>query len=61
MRKNQKDYKFIKGFSRIKIKYITDRLKIPRSAVLTGTTSDENLEKVRTEIQKEFAKLFLED
>lgn len=61
MRTNKKDYKFIKGFTKIKLKYITDELKIPRSAVLSGSTSDENLNKVRTKIQKEIAKLFLED
>lgn len=61
MKTNQKDYRFIKGFTKIKLKYITDKLKIPRSSVLTGQTTDENLSKVRTEIQKQVAKLFMED
>ena len=61
MKNNEKEYRFIKGFTKIKLKYITDKLKISRSSVLTGQTTDENLSKVRCEIQKEFAKLFLED
>lgn len=60
MIKNIEDFKFIKGFSNITITNIANKLNISRQAISSGETTDENLRKVRKEIEKEIAKLYLE-
>lgn len=60
MIKNIEDFKFIRGFSKITIKNIANKLNISRQAISSGETTDENLKKVRKEIEKEIAKLYLE-
>lgn len=57
---NFEDYKFIKNFTEITISKICQRLNIPRTSLITGSTSDENIRRVRKEIEKEYAKLYLE-
>lgn len=53
------DLEFINKFSKIKVASICQKLKINRSNVYNGRTTDENLKKVRREIESEFAKLYI--
>lgn len=61
MKNNKRDYKFITGFRKITLKDIAEKLSISRTSIITGATSDDNLSKVRLELQKQIARLFLED
>lgn len=60
MIKNKEDFKFIRGFSKITLTNIANKLNISRQAISSGETTDENLRKVRKEIEKEIAKLYLD-
>lgn len=60
MIKNKEDFKFIRGFSKITLTNIANKLNITRQAISSGETTDENLRKVRKEIEKEIAKLYLD-
>lgn len=60
MKENKEDLNFIRGFQKITLKRIAEKLKVPRTAILTGTTTDNNLHRIRKEIEKEYAKLYLE-
>ena len=53
------DLEFINKFSKIKVASICQKLKINRSNVYNGRTTNENLKKVRREIESEIAKLYL--
>lgn len=53
------DLEFINKFSKIKVASICQKLKINRSNVYNGRTTDENLKKVRREIESEIAKLYI--
>lgn len=53
------DLEFINKFSKIKVASICQKLKINRSNVYNGRTTNENLKKVRREIESEFAKLYI--
>lgn len=53
------DLEFINKFSKIKVASICQKLKINRSNVYNGRTTDENLKKVRREIESELAKLYI--
>lgn len=55
---NDKD--FIKNFSKITVNKICKRINIDTANVLNGRTTDEKMHIVRTEIEKEIAKLYLE-
>lgn len=55
----EKNLKYIKGFSKISVGSICEKLKISRSNVYNGRTSDENLEKVKEQIESEIAKLYI--
>ena len=49
---------YIKNFSKIKISAICRKLNIDRSNLLHGKTSEENLIKVKEEIESQIAKLY---
>ena len=53
------DLEFINKFSKIKVASICQKLKINRSNVYNGRTTDENLKRVRREIESEIAKLYI--
>lgn len=53
------DLEFINKFSKIKVASICQKLRINRSNVYNGRTTDENLKKVRREIESEIAKLYI--
>lgn len=53
------DLEFINKFSKIKVASICQKLKINRSNVYNGRTTDENLKRVRCEIESEIAKLYI--
>jgi hypothetical protein len=53
------DLEFINKFSKIKVASICQKLKINRSNVYNGRTTNENLKKVRREIESEIAKLYI--
>ena len=61
MTRKEKTHKFIRNFSKITISGICKKLNVERTNIILGTTSEENLEKVKEEIQKEFAKLYMEE
>lgn len=51
------DLEFIKEFQNIKICYVCKKLGISQANLTKGKCSKENIEKVKKEIIKEFAKL----
>lgn len=53
------DLEFINKFSKIKVASICSKLKINRSNVYNGRTTNENLKKIRREIESEYAKLYI--
>lgn len=61
IKKDNKDFKFIRKFQKITIAEICRKLSIPRTAVSCGTTTEENLHKVRKEIEKELIKIYHEE
>lgn len=50
---------YIQAFSKISIAGICRKLKIDRSNLITGRTSEENIKIVRKYIESEIAKLYL--
>ena len=61
IKKDNKDFKFIRKFQKITIAEISKKLFVPRTAVSRGTTTEENLHKVRREIEKELIKIYQEE
>lgn len=57
----EKNLKFIKNFSKIKVTTICKKLLIDRQNVLNGKTTSKNLKNVKEEIESEFAKLYIKD
>lgn len=55
------EYKYIRGFSSISISGICKRLKVNRSNIISGKGKQENFKLVKREIEKEIARLYLED
>lgn len=53
--------KYVKGFSKIKIKPICEKVGVNRSNLLTGRVSIEKANLVKQEIESEIAKLYLRD
>ena len=49
---------YIKNFSKINVSAICRKLKIDRCNLLHGRTSEENLVKVKEEIESQIAKLY---
>lgn len=58
-KRKMNDLEFINKFSKIKVASICQKLKINRSNVYNGRTTDENLKRVRCEIESEIAKLYI--
>lgn len=56
-----KDLKFIKGFSKISVSKACRKLNICRENVLNGTTSKDNITKVKEELESEIAKLYIKE
>lgn len=53
------DLKYIKKFSKITIQKACDNAKVNKSNLFAGRTTDENVKKVREEIESEIAKLYI--
>ena len=60
MNNKEKDLNFIKNFSKITISKACKNVKVARQNVMKGTASEKNIEKVKEEIEKQIAKLYLE-
>jgi len=58
-KEREKNYKYIKNFSKIKVTRICKKLKISRQNVLNNKTTTENIIKVKEEIENELARLYL--
>lgn len=54
-----KEYKFIRGFSSISISGICRKLNITRAGIVSGNAKQEDIIKVKEELEKEYAKLYL--
>lgn len=61
MKKKTEEYNFIKGFSKISIAGICRKLKINRSALVNGKSREEHYILVKREIEKELARLYLDE
>ena len=61
MNRKEKNHQFIRNFSKITITGICKKLNVERQNIIVGTASEEKIERVKEEIQKEIAKLYLED
>ena len=61
IKNNNKDFKFIKKFQKITVADISRKLNIPRTAISSGTTTEENLYKARKEIEKQLVKIYSEE
>ena len=61
VKNNKEELKFIKGFQKITLTKIAKKLNVPRASIISGATSDENIKKVKKEIEKEIAKLYLDE
>lgn len=61
IKKDNKDFKFIRKFQKITISEISTKLNVPRTAISHGSTTEENLHKVRKEIEKEILKIYQEE
>ena len=55
------DYEFIKEFRGIKMTDICKKVNVTQQNIVSGKTSDENLRKVKEEIIRELASLFVKD
>lgn len=58
MKKEDKDLEFIKGFSKISIKSICEKLKINRSNLLYGRSTLKNSARVKEEIENEIKEVY---
>lgn len=57
----EKDYKFIKNFSKIKVTKICKDLNIDRQNVLNNKTTEKNIHNVKEEIEDRLARLYLKE
>lgn len=53
------DLDYVKNFSKIHVTKICKKLKVDRANLMNGRTKQENVKKVRSEIESEFAKLYI--
>ena len=60
MTRKEKDLKFIKNFSKITINKVCENVKTSKQNIFTGKASEQTIEKVKEEIEKELAELYLE-
>lgn len=61
MDEKEKNYNFIKKFSKIKVTTICKKLKCNRQNILTNTAKADKLKEVKEEIESEYAKLYIKD
>lgn len=54
------DLEYIKSFSKINIKKICENKKINRGNLLNGRTTKKNMKIIRSAIESEVAKLYIE-
>ena len=60
LRRNyMEDLEYIKKFIKISVPSICKKLKIDKSNLYTGKTTNINIKKVRQEIESEIAKLYI--
>lgn len=52
---------FVKKFSKITVKKACEKLGILQTNVSNGRTSDENFDRIKEEIESEFAKLYVKE
>ena len=57
--KDKEDLEYIKKFIKISVPSICKKLKIDKSNLYTGKTTNVNIKKVRQEIESEIAKLYI--
>lgn len=57
----EKDYQYIKKFSKIKVTSICRKFKIDRQNVLNNKTTAENIRKVKEAIEEEIARLYIKE
>ena len=57
----EKTYKYIKNFSKITVNNICKKNKITYQNVMSGKASTDKIEKVKEDIEKEIAKLYIGD
>lgn len=59
--KENKDFNFVKKFSKITIPNICRKEKIDRSNLISGKTTEINYKKARERIESEIAKLYIKE
>ncbi len=60
-KKDNEDYNFVLKFNKIRLTKICEKLKLSRTSINSGNSTLENYHKVRREIERELAKLYLLD
>jgi len=59
-KKKTREYQIIIRFNKVSVTNICRKLKLNRKNICNGTAKFENIQKVREELEKEIAKIFLE-
>lgn len=59
-KKSSREYKIITNFNKITMTRICNNLKLNRKNICNGTAKFEDIKRVREELEKEIAKVFLE-
>ena len=59
-KKSSREYKIITNFNKITMTRICNNLKLNRKNISNGTAKFEDIKRVREELEKEIAKIFLE-
>ena len=60
-KKENEDYNFVLKFNKIRLTKICNKLNLSRTSINSGNSTLENYHKVRREIERELAKLYLRD
>lgn len=60
-KKENEDVQFVLKFNKIRLTGICERLHLSRTCINSGNGKIEDYHKVRREIEKEYAKLYLND
>lgn len=60
MTRKEKDLKFIKNFSKITIKKVCENINVAKQNIFNEKASEKTIERVKEEIEKEIAKLYIE-
>lgn len=61
IKRKEENHNFIRKFSKITIDGICKKVGVARQNVFLGTARADKIEKVKKEIEKEIAKLYLEE